>query len=47
MKSRSIWSSKKLIGKGSINIQHMGENKCILSNDKEKTGIVYFKLKLE
>lgn len=32
MKSKSIWSSKRIIGKGSINILFMGENKCILSN---------------
>lgn len=32
MKSKSIWSTKKIVGKGGINIQRQGDNKCILSN---------------
>ena len=46
MKSRSIWSTKKIIGRGEIDILSSGENKVILTDGEKKSSIVYFKLKL-
>lgn len=45
LKAKSIWSSKKIIGEGIINLLQLGENKCFLNSGEENSGIVYFKFK--
>ena len=45
LRTKSIWSTKKIVGIGEIDILS-NNNKVILSNGSNKSAIVYYKLKL-
>lgn len=45
-KTMSIWNTKKVVGRGSLKVLQTGLVKCIVSNQDQKTGIIYCKLKL-